>query len=265
MLVRLLLPPQSDASPSWDARAAPTGFSEPGWEPDGESTRHGRGGACRIRWGTGVAFFRPLRHGGLLGSLLRDRYVSVGRLCREIDAAIRLRAGGVCVPRPIVGRAERTGLFWKLGLVAEYLEGLPLDGALDAASYFVRRRYLAEAGRAVGRLHAAGFRHTDLHPGNLLVLTEGSESVAVLDLTNGRFGLRPGSSAALGSLVRCARWWQKHRKVMPDARDVLAFLRGYVDVVQALQEARACRHRLYRQGAVRLRRALLVRGRTSRS
>ncbi|MCB9882853.1 MAG: hypothetical protein H6832_07220 [Planctomycetes bacterium] len=253
-------------------RDAPDGFAEPGWEPDGDASRHGRGGARRIQWGAGGAFFRPLRHGGLLGSLLRDRYVSVGRLRREIDAAIRLRAMGVCVPRPIVGRAERCGTFWKLGLVAEYLEGLPLDAALDVAPYHARRRYLVAAGRAVGRLHVAGFRHTDLHPGNLLVVDKGSGhergaavTVAVLDLTNGCFGLRPGSPAAIASLVRCARWWQKHRDAVPSSRDVLAFLRGYVDVVEAPRDARAWRHRLYRRGAVLLRRALLVRGRSSRS
>ena len=264
--VRLLFPAETAAQlPTAPLPTVPYGFFEPAWQARGAQAHFGRGGACRIEWPTrdGLgAFWRPFRHGGLLGKLLGSSYATCARLEREILDALRLERAGIRVARPLVGRAERRGLVWQLGLVSEYLEGQTLAEALDALEagpdQSARQRVLLRlAGAEVRKMHRAGFQHPDLHPGNLFVTSaegDAGQAVTILDLTGGSWGLVDQSHAARASLVRCARWWQKHRGVLPEARAVLAFLAGY-------EPQREARQRLFVETQAALRRAIALRGR----
>ena len=91
------------------------------------------------------------------------------------------------------------------------------------------REALADAGRAVRRLHDAGVSHADLHPKNLLVAGRTGE-ILVLDLDRARAfdGLLPDEER-LSNLVRLGRAVEKHRLrgMRVGRRAALRFLTGY--------------------------------------
>ncbi|MDX1650813.1 MAG: lipopolysaccharide kinase InaA family protein, partial [Myxococcota bacterium] len=110
---------------------------------------------------------------------------------REARRLARLHAAGVPVPPPL-GRGVLPG--GDRILVLPWIEGEPL-AALLAGPPAPRRRALAALGRAVARLHAAGFAHGDLHAENLLFA--GGDPV-LLDLQHAR--RRAGEAARLRDL-----------------------------------------------------------------
>lgn len=95
------------------------------------------------------------------------------RATRAVRGAERLAAIGLDAPRTLA-LAEERGLLGvaRAVLVSEAvvdrvgLERWSIDGELDWRG---RRRIVAAAARAVGRLHHAGLVHGDLRPSNLLV------------------------------------------------------------------------------------------------
>lgn len=102
----------------------------------------------------------------------RDRWkerigASPGR--REARVLARLHAAGLPVPEPLAYGVTPGGDDL---LVLRFLEGRQLDLALDQPAA-PRRALLRSLGQALYRLHAAGFVHRDLHPGNVLVTREG--------------------------------------------------------------------------------------------
>jgi len=99
---------------------------------------------------------------------------------REWRALIDLHALGLPVPRPLAwGRLDNgDGI-----LVSEWREGLGLRSVLPGTSGARREALLERLAEAIQALHEAGFRHGDLHAGNLLV--EG-DRLTLLDLQRTR-------------------------------------------------------------------------------
>ncbi|HEY8495002.1 MAG TPA: lipopolysaccharide kinase InaA family protein [Myxococcota bacterium] len=85
---------------------------------------------------------------------------------REWRALAALHAAGLPVPEPLALGALPDG---DRLLVLSWIEGVPFEAALLAAAPPARRALLVVLGRLLARLHAAGWVHGDLHPGNLLV------------------------------------------------------------------------------------------------
>jgi len=85
---------------------------------------------------------------------------------REWRALRALHAAGLPVPEPLALGAGPDG---DRLLAMSFCEGAPFATALLAAAPRARRALLAALGALVARLHAAGWVHADLHPGNLLV------------------------------------------------------------------------------------------------
>lgn len=226
----------------------PPGFELPGYRPEGGGTKHGRGGARRVTLPSGkAAFYRPYRHGGVLGGLQGDRYFSESVLSAELRSGMRLLEANVPVAVPIAGRVERRGLWKRLALLTEACEGRTLDQVIREENPRLVGRALRAAGQAVASMQRAGFRHADLHPGNLIV--SAAAEVRILDLAQGSFGGSYGDENARRSLVRCARFLFK-REQAPSTREVLAFLQGYAP------DARALRHELFVRLGEQLRREL---------
>jgi tRNA A-37 threonylcarbamoyl transferase component Bud32 len=99
---------------------------------------------------------------------------------REWLALSRLHAAGVPVPLPLAwGRLADGDEI----VVSEWREGVGLTSALAGAAEPERTKILDALREAIGRLHAAGFRHGDLHPGNLLVEPD---RITLLDLQRAR-------------------------------------------------------------------------------
>lgn len=122
----------------------------------------------------------------------------------EWRAARHLRDAGVPVPAPHA--------------VAEQRRGRRVVGTLYVATWLPDRQTLAERlerdgregiapllpqlGRALARMHAAGFDHRDLHAGNVLVGPGPTGGLNLIDLHRGRLGAAPGPRAVGAALAR---------------------------------------------------------------
>ena len=88
-----------------------------------------------------------------------------------------LREMGIATPRPLVAVTPRSLSRWVDSYLAtEFVEGFPLYELAERVSSLPRpariravARVVEAVGGLVGGLHAAGFRHRDLKPGNILI------------------------------------------------------------------------------------------------
>jgi 3-deoxy-D-manno-octulosonic acid kinase len=184
---------------------------------------------------------RRLRHGGLLGPLLGDRYASPARVLRELDATARLRDAGAPVPEPVLALARRRRIGFRLALATVYEEGA-VDALAFLASAPDHERLLRAAsavGAALRRFHDAGGHHPDLHVKNLLLRESraGAEAL-VIDLDRGRVGLPPGPAERAAEIGRLGRSLLKRRVGgQVGERGAAAFLAAYCAGDRALRDA----------------------------
>jgi tRNA A-37 threonylcarbamoyl transferase component Bud32 len=137
--------------------------------------------------GAGRVFVRQYLHGGALRRVTGDRYRGDARFLAELRALDEAARAGVPVPEALGFVSRPAGLSTRRG----WLLAREVAGAADALAFLAsrpgaarRRGVLESAGRAMRRLHDAGFEHPDLHLKNLLVTERGD--VLVLDLDAAR-------------------------------------------------------------------------------
>jgi 3-deoxy-D-manno-octulosonic acid kinase len=153
-----------------------------GLEAGGAPLSQGGGrGATRLASveGTDVVL-RRVRRGGLLRTLLPDRFLSVARSLREAAALDRLHALGIG-PRCLGVEADGRFLV-ALTVATEHLASardLRALGALAPAQALMAARVVGET---VRRMHDAGVGHPDLNVTNILVAREGGLRAFVVDL-----------------------------------------------------------------------------------
>lgn len=170
------------------------------------------------------AVVRRYRRGGLVRHVNGSRYFGGNRAFDELRATEHARAGGVRTARVFaaVERPRAVGYTAMLGT-------LLISGATDAAAWLgahaddaeARAAMLREAGRQIGRMHAAGVSHPDVNLRNLLVAdAEGGAEVWLLDFDKARVhdGAVPDarrrhdlrrlarSARKLGAAVATAEW-----------------------------------------------------------
>lgn len=182
---------------------------------------------------------RPLRHGGLLGSFLGDRFLSSQRVRSEFQVTRALARRGAPVPVAVLATAVRSGPFWRAAFGTIHLEG-----ASDALAWLARKphqdeinRGAAALGTAVRAFHDAGGHHADLHLKNLM-LDNTATQAWVIDLDRARAASSPLPQRRMHELGRLARSLLKrgvHARVGRSGR--AAFLQAYVAGDQALHEA----------------------------
>ncbi len=131
------------------------------------------------------------------------------RASAEWAAARALLERGVPVPEPLA-LAERGGaLAGRLtAYVGRFLPDVePLSDVLPRLQAEEARTLLSRAGALVRQMHAAGFDHRDLHPGNLLVGRGASPSLCLIDLHRGRLATpsEADCDAALARLLSGVR------------------------------------------------------------
>jgi 3-deoxy-D-manno-octulosonic acid kinase len=162
----------------------------------------------RPRWAV-----RRYRRGGLVASILGDRYLRGGvpRPLRELWATVEARARGVPAAAVVAGAVYRTGPFYRGDLVTELVPGartlealvFTSGGAVDASSP------LAHAGRLVGVMERALVLHVDLNASNVLLVRGGDAPGArVVDLDRAvvfPLGSRPFGEAMRKRLERSLR------------------------------------------------------------
>jgi 3-deoxy-D-manno-octulosonic acid kinase len=188
---------------------------------------------------------RRLRHGGLLGGLLAERYAGPGRVVRELIVTAGLRAAGAPVPDPVLAHAERRGCGFRLALATvyeadsvdalEFLGGAPGPERVERAA--------AATGAALRRFHDAGGHHPDLHVKNLLLReSDDPPEVIVIDLDRGRLAAPPTARQRAAEMGRLWRSLRKRNVAEPvGARGAAAFLAAYCGGDHALREALVAR------------------------
>ena len=116
---------------------------------------------------------------------------------REFRTLARLRAAGLPVPPPL---ARATAAGGDRLIVTRFIEGETWSQAFPGAAKS-RRQQLAALGSTLAGLHRRGWRHGDLHGGNLLATPGGP---VLLDLQHARRSRRRASRAR--DLARLEHW-----------------------------------------------------------
>jgi 3-deoxy-D-manno-octulosonic acid kinase len=182
---------------------------------------------------------RPVRHGGWLAPVWRDRLAGLARPIAELHVTEALRARGAPVPRAVLVAGFRAAPLWQA-----VLGTLHIEGARDGVAWLAQQPSEAEllavagaAGHAVRRFHDAGGRHADLHVKNLLV-QEREPQVLVIDLDKGRAGDPPPPRRRMRELMRLRRSLVKRGLLeQVGAAGLRAFFDGYVGGDEALARA----------------------------
>lgn len=146
----------------------------------------GRGGVAIIESPLGDCVLRHYRRGGLVRSLLGDRYLWTGaertRPVREFRLLAEIARLGLPGPQGVAARYQRQGPFYRADLItrrigqARTLAECLASGQLDPG--------LAEqVGAVIGCFHRAGIWHADLNAHNILVSPGG---LHLIDFDRGR-------------------------------------------------------------------------------
>ena len=179
-------------------------------EASGSVAGRGRGATRKVTIGGRSGVWRHNRHGGMLGDLLADRFLSTHRLSEELILSETLRGQRIPTPATLLAFARWRRGFWRQHLVTEEVPGARtvFDARDDPAA-------LAAAAELLDRLFSLGFWAPDLHPANLL-WQESEQRCWVIDLAAARVLGRPLTAVErLARRKRFARYFAKHGGSVP--------------------------------------------------
>ncbi len=219
--------------------AAPTLYEWAAAQP-GRDVFHGRGEAYGVTLGPVRAVVRHARRGGAIRLLSRDLFL--GRAVRfldEIRISRKLIAAGITTPAVLAGVAYPAPFSHRADVATERLDGVDLAALLFGAqppTGAARAELFAAVGKAVRKLHLAGFVHPDLQLKNVLMLEEtggravGRSAVAFLDVDTCRTRSPRDEAAHHRNIKRFLRSWNKWNakgEARLTAEDRRAFLAAY--------------------------------------
>lgn len=167
----------------------------------------GRGGVGVIDTPAGVCILRHYRRGGLVASVMDDRYLWTGadrtRAFAEFRLLDAMRRLGLPVPSVVAARYRRHGLYYTADLIMRRIDNAVTlaeclaDGRLDPA-------LAAAVGTLLARFHRAGIWHADLNAHNILVTPP---QLYLIDFDRGR-------QRAPAAAWRSANLQRLHRSLM---------------------------------------------------
>ncbi len=173
---------------------------------------------------------RHAHHGGLLASLLGDRFLPPTRAPSELATSLHLARAGVPTPPVVAYAIYRAGpLLRRADVMTVELPGQDLAAALTGATTDAERQALATpVASLLGALTQAGAWHPDLNVKNILLVPDDAEQLhpAVLDVDRVRFiptGAPTVREANIRRLERSlAKWGRAHHapSLAPFLRDV---------------------------------------------
>ncbi len=175
-----------------------------------QSVLGGRSDAVRISFpNIGPMIIKQYRRGGLLNSIVKQKYLRLGKpRCQlEYDYLSRLRSLGVKVPEPIAYAFKGTFIYQAWLITREIPDISPLAAvqADDSSEFEAIIDSLVEQ---VSILIDHGIFHPDFHPGNALV--DSKNSIYLLDFDKASF--YQGSKKRLEKkyIIRWQRAVSKH-------------------------------------------------------
>ena len=206
-------------------------FDRQRWGGAIEPTPHGRGASQFVSDGARSWVWRRFRRGGILGRLVRTRYLFTGeeqvRSFAEWRLLAQLRTLALPVPRPVAARYQRHGPFYTADLMT-----VRINGTRSLSDRVAARRMSELAWNAVGRcirtFHDCGVFHADLNAHNILLDT--GDDVSIIDFDRGR--LRDPNGWQQRNLARLQRSLLKITDGDHDTVDVAwkQLMAGYRDL-----------------------------------
>lgn len=193
-------------------------FSAAGWlhaEPVvGSLAAAGRGNTLFVGNVPRQFVLRHFMRGGLIGRIVRDRYLfngeDVTRSFLEWRMLAKMADSGLRVPRPAAARYRRHGMFYTADLITVRIPGVrPLSEVIAGSP--PDDAFWQSLGAAVHGFHAAGVYHADMNAYNLQIDDKGE--LWMLDFDRGRL-MQPGSWQQQ-TLRRLHRSLQKIRSLDP--------------------------------------------------
>lgn len=211
-------------------------FAASGWlhaEPVGGALRaSGRGNTLFVGNVPRQFVLRHYVRGGLVGKMVRDRYLWTGedrtRPFTEWRMLAKMADSGLRVPRPAAARYVRRGPFYRADIITIRIPNVvPLSeyiaGAAPAADFW------PSLGAAVQGFHEKGVFHADMNAYNLQI--DGDGDLWMLDFDRGR--LLPPGPWQQRTLARLHRSLKKIVGLDPRLhfrqRDWDRFLEGYFE------------------------------------
>ncbi len=210
-------------------------FEASGWafaEPVGGGPGvAGRGSAVFVGKDGREFVIRHYLRGGLVGRLVRDRYLWVAEDRTRPFAEWRLLSilhdRGLRVPKPAAARYRRNGITYTADLITVYVPTIrPLSVCLAEQH---GEEFWHRLGASIREFHAAGVFHADMNAYNLQLDDDGR--LWMLDLDRGR--LIPPGPWQQKTLARLQRSLEKVRAQAPaicfETRNWEQLLAGYDD------------------------------------
>lgn len=183
----------------------PLWFELAHWRAQGaQTTRGGRGGAIYVDAPFGRCVLRHYQRGGMVASVMGDRYLWTGaertRSFAEFRLLAELHARGLRVPEPVAARYTRQGVHYRADLITRRIEGAATLAELIARGG-CRQAIAARLGATVAEFHAAGAYHADLNAHNVLLV---DDTVWLVDFDRGQ-RRTPARAWQLANLARLRR------------------------------------------------------------
>jgi 3-deoxy-D-manno-octulosonic acid kinase len=133
----------------------------------------------------GAVVVKHYKRGGLLGRLVRDRYLKWGKSRSQLEFEFlqKARELGINAPQPLLF-ASRGRLIYRAWLVTSEIKK-PLSLArLSVDDELRTRQVMASVIEQISRLMDNRIMHVDLHPGNVVV--DSQDQVFLLDFDKGK-------------------------------------------------------------------------------
>lgn len=167
----------------------------------------GRGKVSFLSFQEKKLALKKYTHGGLLRAITSDMYLSEKRLLNEVKIIEYLSGSGVICPKFFLGVVEKTGIFKRLFLVTERLDGYrPLIEVLEESKGLNRLKYLYRLARLTSKLASLRVYHPDFHLRNVL---SGPRGVLALIDFDGAEIKGPGSRGIRKMVLRLFRYIEK--------------------------------------------------------
>lgn len=159
-----------------------------------------------------------IRHywrGGFIAKILKDKFFCAfdesKRSMHEYDLLLTMRKMGLPVPRPVIARMQRDGLFITNDLI---LQEIP--GAKNIAKILCERRLtdaeICKIGEVIGKMFTAGVYHSDLNINNLLF--DGAGNAWIVDFD--KCALKPITKKLYNEMIdRLERSFAKEISIRP--------------------------------------------------
>lgn len=146
----------------------------------------GRGAVCFIESPVGACVLRHYHRGGMVASVLGDRYLWTGRDSTRSFAEFRLLAHlcelGLPVPVPVATRYVRRGIHYSADLITRYIaDSRTLGDCLR--SECLDAELATRCGALIARFHQHGVWHADLNAHNVLVT---AKTLYMIDFDRGQ-------------------------------------------------------------------------------